>query len=165
MRRRRLHTRWMNDLPLGDGAGAMKVNRLGAAGAPETGRQVHCNTFATDITITRGNIAGPAECARTRRAVENSLFREPRKFRHPGHDFGHGSRTLSSVPAMSDLIALLMQSACRMVCARWKAARRRRVARHRMPDRPKTPANHVVFGGRDRLLVTIATDAFPEQPP
>ena len=155
----------MNDLPLGDGAGAMKVNRLGAAGAPETGRQVHCNTFATDITITRGNIAGPAECARTRRAVENSLFREPRKFRHPGHDFGHGSRTLSSVPAMSDLIALLVQGACRMVCGRWQAARRRRVARCRMPDRMKIPAGHVVPADRDRCLGTITTGEPPEQPP
>ncbi len=65
------------------------------------------------------------------------MFRELKKFCHLEHDFGHGSRTLSGVPAMSDLIALLMQSACRMVCSRWKAARRRWVARDRMPDRMK----------------------------
>ena len=97
--------------------------------------------------------------------MENSVHRELKKFRHLEHDFGHGSGTLSSVLAMFNLIALLMQSACRMVCSRWRTARRRWVARYRMPDQMKILVNHVVFGSRDRLLVTIATDELPERPP
>ncbi len=155
----------MKDLPLRDGPGAMKVNRLGAAGTPETGKQTCHGTFATDLPVGRHDIAGPAECARTRWTVENPVFPELRKSYHLERNFGHGSRTLSSVPAMSDLIALLMQSACRMVCSRWQAARRRWVARYQMPDQLKILANHVVFGGRDRFLVTIATDELPAQPP
>ncbi len=88
-----------------------------------------------------------------------------KKLHHPEHDSGHGKATLASAPATFNLIALLMQSACRMICSRWKAARRRWVARYRMPDQLNILANHVVFGGRDRFLVTIATDALPEQPP
>ncbi len=67
--------------------------------------------------------------------------------------------------AMSGMIALLMQSACQMVCSRWKAARRRWVARYQMLDQLKILANHVVFQHRDQFLVTIATDELPEQPP
>ena len=93
------------------------------------------------------------------------MFGEPRKFHHPEHDLGHGSGTLSGVPAMSDLIALLMQSACRMICGRWKAARRRWVARYRMLDQLKILVDHVVFGGWDRFLVTIVTNELPERPP
>ena len=165
MRRRRLHTRWMHDLPIRDGPGALKVNRLGAAGAPETGKQTCHGTFATDLPAGRHDIAGPAECARTRRTVENPVFPELKKFQHLERNFGHGSRTLSGVPAMAGMIALLMQSACRMVCSRWQAARRRWVARYRMPDQLKILADHVVFRDRDQYLVTIATDELPEQPP
>ncbi len=48
-----------------------------------------------------------------------------------------------------------------MVCNRWKAARRRRVARDRMPDRMKIPASHVVFRDRDQCLDTIVTGELP----
>ena len=155
----------MNDLPLGDGAGVMKVNRLGAAETPETGEQVCCNALATDLPVGRHDIAGPAECARTRWTVENSVFRELKKFYHFETDFGHGESTLSSVLAMSDLIALLMQSASRMICSRWKAARRRWVACYRMPDQMKIPADHVLFRDWNRFLETITTNELPEHPP
>ncbi len=164
-RKRHFHYRWMHDLPIRDGPGAMKVNRLGAAETSETGKQTYHGTFATDITITRDNIAGPAECARTRWTVENSVFLELKKFYHLEHNFGHGESTLSSVLAMFNLIALLMQSASRMVCSRWQAARRRWVARYRMLDQLKILVNHVVFVGWDQFLVTIATDELPAQPP
>ncbi len=53
----------------------------------ETGKQVYYSTFATDITITKDNIAELAECARSRWTVENSVFRELKKFFHL-HNFG-----------------------------------------------------------------------------
>ncbi len=56
-------------------------------------------------------------------------------------------------------------SAIQMVCTRWKAARRRWVARYQMPDQLKILVNHVVFQNCDQFLVTITTDALPEQPP
>ena len=74
-------------------------------------------------------------------------------------NFGHGKSTLSSVPATFNMTTLLMQSACRMVCDGWRAAR------HQMPDRLKTPAGHVVFNAWDRCLGTIATGELPERPP
>ena len=87
---------------------------------------------------------------------------DPPDGKEPGvqfeRDFGHGESTLSGVPAMFDLIALLMQSACRMVCNRWQAARRRRVARYRM----KIPAGHALLQGRDQCLGTITTGELPE---
>ena len=86
-------------------------------------------------------------------------------FCHPEHNVGHGKSTLASVLAMFNMIALLMQSACRMVCVRWRAARKRWVARDRMPDQLKTPAGHVVFHDRDQCLGAIATGELPERPP
>ncbi len=59
--------------------------------------------------------------------------------------------------AMSGMIALLMQSACQMVCNRWKAARARWVARYQMLDQLKILANHVVFQGWGQFLVTVTT--------
>ncbi len=64
---------------------------------------------------------------------------------------------------MSGMIALPMQSACQLVCTRWKAARRRWVARTRMLDQLKILVMRVVSGDRDRLLVIITTDARPER--
>ena len=91
------------------------MNRIGATGGPETGEQLHCNALATDLPAGRHDIAGPAERARTRRTVENSVFREPGKSCRPERDFGHGPKTPSGVPAILDLIALLMQGASRMI--------------------------------------------------
>ena len=51
--------------------------------------------------------------------------------------------------AMMGMIALLMQSACQMVCSRWRPARRRWVARYQMLDQLKILANYVVFGSWD----------------
>ncbi len=164
-RKHHFHTRWMNDLPLRDGPGAMKVGWFEITVTSETGKQVYYSTFATDITITKDNIAELAECARTRWTVENSVFRELKKFFHLEHNFGHGESTVSSVLAMFNLVALLMQSACQMVCPRWKAARKRWVARYQMLDQLKILVNHVVFGNWDQFLVSITTDQLPEQPP
>ena len=159
------HTRWMHDLPLGDGADAMHADRLGAAGAPENGGRLCHGSLATDLPAGRDDIAEPAACARARRSVENSVFGELKKLCHPEHDSGHGKATLASVPATFDLITLLMQSACEMVCDGWQAARRRLVARCRMPDHMKLPACHVVLRDRDEYLLTITTNELPEHPP
>ena len=88
-----------------------------------------------------------------------------KKFFHLEHNFGHGESTASSVLAMFNLVALLMQSACQMVCPRWRAARKRWVARYQMLDQLKILVNYVVFGGWDQFLVAITTDQLPEQPP
>ena len=46
-----------------------------------------------------------------------------------------------------------------------RAAGARWAPRHRMPDRLKIPAGHVVFNAWDRCLGTIAAGELPERPP
>ena len=60
---------------------------------------------------------------------------------------------------MFNLITLLMQNTCRMVCEPlW-------VAGDQMPDQLKIPANHVVFHGWSQCRETIAINELPECPP
>ena len=65
-RKLHFHYRWMHDLPFRGGTGSMRVNWLEVTVFSGTGEQTYYGTFATDITITRDNIAELAECARTR---------------------------------------------------------------------------------------------------
>ncbi len=164
--KRKLHFnyRWMNDLPFRVGPGSTKVSWLEVTVFSETGEQTYHGTFATDITITRDNIAELAECARTRWAVENSVLRELKKFSHLERNFGYGKSTLASVLARFNMIALLIQSACQMVCDRWKAARRWWVARYQMMDQLKILTNYVIFNGCGQRLETIPTNERPERP-
>ena len=66
---------------------------------------------------------------------------------------------------MFKLIALLIQSACQMVCDRWRAARARWVVRYQMMDQMKTLGNYVFFRDWGQCLETIAMNGLPKHPP
>ena len=164
-RKRHYHYRWMNDLPLRDGRDAMLVNWFEVTVTSETGRQLCHGSFATDLPVGRDTVAELATCARTRWTVETGVLPELEKFCHLEHCFGHGRAAPANVLAIFNLIALLMQSACEMMCGRWQAARRQWVARCQMLDHAKTLVCYVVYQSWDDFLEAFAAGTPPARPP
>ena len=164
-RRRHIRHRWMNGLPIRGGRDALTVNWFEITITSETGRRNYHNSFATDIPVSRDNVAELAECARARWKVENNTFRALKDGYHLEHNFGHGRETLASVLATFNMIAFLMQSACDLACEAWKAARAKLGARYRMLDHVKFLLCYVLHPDWDVVMKTVVSGELPARPP
>ena len=91
--RRRHRYRWMNGVPLCDGADALHVNWLEIEIARADGSVTYRNSFVTDLAVTRRNVADIAASGRARWKVENETFNVLKTNGYNlEHNFGHGSQ-------------------------------------------------------------------------
>ncbi|MFI5020703.1 MAG: hypothetical protein ACHQRJ_03480 [Alphaproteobacteria bacterium] len=94
--------RWLNDVPLRDGADAMPVNWLKVEITNANGKVTYCSSFATDRPVDENNVAELAACGRARWKIENEGFKV---LRNNGYNlernFGHGKKTLSAAACSS----------------------------------------------------------------
>lgn len=101
--------RWANDVPLAEGADALKVNWCELVVTGAKGKVLYRNAFITDFKITEANVAGVAASGRARWKIENENNNTLKtKGYHLEHNFGHGKRHLSSLLATMNILAFLM---------------------------------------------------------
>ncbi len=164
-KRRLFRYRWMNGVPVRDGADALTVNWFEVTVTSPAGRRLYHSSFATDLDVSAGTVAGLAGCARARWKVENNTIKALKDGYHLEHNFGHGDSTLASVLAVFNLAAFLMQSACDLVCDGWREARAKLAARCRLLDNLKFLTVYAVHDGWDAMLRTIITGEPPAAKP
>jgi hypothetical protein len=103
------HTyRYANQVPLAEGADALKVNWCEVTITGKADKQLYHNAFITDWAITGENVASLVATGRSRWKIENENNNTLKtKGYHLEHNFGHGKKHLSSLLATMNMLALL----------------------------------------------------------
>ena len=103
--------RFVNTVPLRDGAEALDVNWCALTTTAADGKVVYQNAFATNRTIDAGNVAEIVRAGRARWKVENENNNTLQtKGYNLTHNFGHGKQHLSTLLATLNLLALLFHT-------------------------------------------------------
>lgn len=103
--------RFVNNVPLRDGADALEVNWCELTTTREDGQVVYRNAFATNHTIDAGNVAEIVRAGRARWKVENENNNTLKtKGYHLTHNFGHGKQHLAAHLATLNLLAFLFHT-------------------------------------------------------
>ena len=162
---KRVHRyRWMTDVPLRDGADALRVNWLEIEIAKPDGKVTYRNGFVTDLDVTRDTVADLAACGRARWKVENETFNVLKTHGYNlEHNFGHGRETLSSVLVALNLLAFAMHTASDLIETAWRRARRETGTRMRLFEHLRTIAAHHVFPSWQALVTTLITGLPPPE--
>ena len=106
------HTyRWANQVPLADGADALKVNWCEVTVSDPDGQLLYHNAWITDWPITEGNVAALVASGRARWKIENENNNTLKtKGYHLEHNFGHGQQHLAAFLAALNLLAFLFHT-------------------------------------------------------
>jgi hypothetical protein len=105
------HYRWANQVPLTEGAEALKVNWCELTVTDAEGKILYRNSFITDWEITAENVSGLVTAGRARWKVENESNNVLKtKGYHLEHNFGHGKRHLSSLLLTMNLLAFALHT-------------------------------------------------------
>jgi len=119
------HTyRWANQVPLAEGAGALKVNWCELSVTDKNGKVLYCNAWITDWPITGQNVAALAASGRARWKIENENNNTLKtKGYHLEHNFGHGQQHLSSLLAALNILAFLFHTVLAFTDERYRLIR------------------------------------------
>ena len=109
--RRTHHYRWMIELPIRDGDGALHVNWLEITIRRPDNTVTQRAAFITSLDVNLDNVAELAACARTRWKIENETVNVLKQHGyHLEHNFGHGKDTLASVLVVLNLLAFALHA-------------------------------------------------------
>jgi hypothetical protein len=87
------------------------------------GKQTYCNSFVTDLAVTRDTVAELATCGRARWKIENETFNVLKTNGYNlEHNFGHGKKSLASV--LLTLNLLMLSSRTGLTCCNLSPRRR-----------------------------------------
>ena len=160
--KRRHRYRWMNGVPLRDGADALAVNWLEVEIAKPDGKVTYRNSFVTDLAVTRDTAADIAACGRARWKIENETFNVLKTNGYNlEHNFGHGSQTLASILVVLNLLAFALHTACDLIEASWRRARHALGTRRRLFEHIRTITAYHVFASWAVLMTTVITGIPP----
>ena len=116
--------RFVNQVPLRDGEGALNVNWCELTTTRDDGKVVYKNAFATNHPITEVNVADIVRDGRARWKVENENNNTLKtKGYHLTHNFGHGKQHLSSLLATFNLLAFLFHTVLDLMDTRYQCIR------------------------------------------
>jgi hypothetical protein len=116
--------RFVHQVPLRDGEGALDVNWCELTTTRDDGKVVYHNTFATNHPITAANVADVVRDGRARWKVENENNNTLKtKGYHLDHNFGHGKQHLSSLLATFNLLAFLFHTLLDLMDSRYRRIR------------------------------------------
>lgn len=103
--------RFVNTVPLRDGADALDVNWCELTTTAADGKILYQNAFASNRAIDAGNVAEIVRAGRARWKVENENNNTLKtKGYNLTHNFGHGKQHLSTLLATLNLLALLFHT-------------------------------------------------------
>lgn len=158
--------RWLCDLPLRDGADALNVNWLSIEIVNPAGEITYRNSFITDLSVDRTNVAALADCGRARWKIENESFNTLKtKGYHLEHNFGHGKDSLSAVLATLNLLAFAFHTICDLAEHLWRRAVHAQGRRTRFFEALRSLTVFWVFPSWDDLIATLAFAKPPPVPP
>jgi hypothetical protein len=145
--------RFMNGVPLKEGADALKVNWVEMEEKDELGKTLHQFAYITDHEVTAGNVEWMIECGRARWKVENennnTLKTKGYNFEH---NFGHGKRHLANLLLMMNILAFLFHTVLQYLDRRYMAVREKLGRRMRFFQDVRTLTTYMYFAGWDEMM-------------
>ncbi len=157
--------RWLNDVPIRDGADALAVNWFEIEITNKAGNTTYRNSFIIDLAVTADNVAELAACGRARWKIENEAFNVLKtKGYHLEHNFGHGSRNLAALLATMNLLAFAFHTVCDLVEKTWQDARRALGPRTRFFEHLRTVTVYHIFPNWAALIRTLIDGEPPPVP-
>jgi hypothetical protein len=116
--------RFVEQVPLRDGKGALDVNWCELTTTRDDGKITYKNAFATNHPITAANVADVVRDGRARWKVENENNNTLKtKGYHLTHNFGHGQQHLSSLLATFNLLAFLFHTLLELMDSSYRCIR------------------------------------------
>jgi hypothetical protein len=166
-RARFTHTyRWLEGVPLRDGADALIVNWLEIEIADRNRKITYRNSFITDLLIDADNVAELAAAGRARWKIENESFNTLKtKGYNLEHNFGHGRQNLAAVLATFNLLAFACHTVAELAEELWRKALDNIGARIHFFSHLRAITAYLVFPTWQNLLETLAGLVPSGQPP
>jgi hypothetical protein len=158
--------RWLCEVPIRDGADALRVNWLAIEIVNRAGEITYRNSFVTDLPVDRSNVVELAACGRARWKVENETFNTLKtKGYNLEHNFGHGRDNLAAVLVVLNLLAFACHTVADLVTPLWRAARANAGSRIAFFNHLRSITVFLVFASWHELLATLAFQQPPPRPP
>jgi len=145
--------RYLNQVPLRDGADALLVNWCELTVSRPDGKVVYKNAFATNHLITEQNVEDIVVAGRTRWKVENENNNTLKtKGYNLEHNFGHGKNYLSSFLASLNILSLLFHTLLELLDDKYQLIRAHLPTRKTFFDDLRALTRYLCFDSWDHLL-------------
>ncbi len=145
--------RFMNKLPLRDGADALDVNWCELITTQQDGKILFRNSFCTNHEVTEGNVAEIVTAGRARWKVENENFNTLKtKGYNLEHNFGHGKENLSAILFTFNLLAFLFHSILGMMDTKYRMIREKLPTRKTFFEHIRALTTYICFENWDAML-------------
>ena len=145
--------RWANQVPLIEGADALKVNWLEVTITDAAGAVLYRNSFITDRKIKPENVAGLVTAGRARWKIENENNNVLKtKGYHLKHNFGHGKKHLSSLFLTMNLLAFAMHTLLEVTDESYRLIRGAVGARRKFFQHLEALTTYIYFETWERLM-------------
>lgn len=156
--------RYAADLPLRDGADALRVNWCELVTTDADDKVTFRNAWATSHAIDAGNVAALAAAGRARWKIENENNNTLKtKGYHFEHNFGHGKRHLSNLLATMILMAFLLHTALDLLDVRYRAVRAALPSRRTFFEHVRALLHYLPFDNWDHLM-TFMLNSLTKKP-
>jgi hypothetical protein len=158
--------RWLQGVPLRDGADALHVNWFEIEIRNDRGETTYRNSFITDLAVRSDNIADLAACGRARWKIENETFNVLKNNGYNlEHNFGHGKQNLAAILVALNLLAFAFHTVCDIGDDLWQAARAKLGPRYNFFSKLAGITAFLIFPSWKDLLLTLAFVKPPPRPP
>jgi len=146
--------RFAEQLPLRDSEDALNVNWCELTTTLPDGKIIYKNAFVTNFKISKNNVAQIVEDGRTRWKVENENNNVLKtKGYHLEHNFGHGTKYLSSLLLTLNLLAFLFHTVLEIMDKKYKLIRDELPTRKTFFDDIRALTKYMHFKNWDSLLI------------
>jgi hypothetical protein len=158
--------RWIGDVPLRSGKGALHVNWFEIEIRNAKDDVTYRNSFVTDLPVGPDNVAELAACGRARWKIENETFNVLKtKGYNLEHNFGHGKLHLAAVLVTLNLLAFAIHTVCDIADDLWCTARQKLGSRTQFFNNLAAITTFLIFPSWQDLLQTLAFTKPPPVPP
>ena len=145
--------RYANNVPLAEGAEAMKVNWAEVTVTDHNEQIIYRNGFVTDFKITDENVAAIVTAGRARWKIENENNNTLKtKGYHLEHNFGHGQKHLSSLLAAMNILAFLYHTFLSFTDEHYRLIRAALPTRQTFFDDLRALTRYMLFPNWDGLM-------------
>ena len=158
--------RWLCDVPLRDGADALKVSWFEMEIINAAGKVTYRNSFVTDLLVGPDNVVELAAVGRARWKIEKETFNVLKNKGYSlEHNFGHGKQNLAAILASLNLLAFALHTVCDIGDELWRAARAKLGPRYNFFSKLAAITSYLIFPSWEDLLLTLAFAKPPPIPP
>lgn len=144
--------RYVNNVPLKEGEGALRVNWCEVT-ITSKGKRTYHNTFITDWEITDQNLAGIVAAGRARWKIENENNNTLKKGGyHLDHNFGHGKAHLASTLATLNILAFLFHGFLTFCDEAYRMIREKLPTRQTFFDHVRALTTYIYFPSWEAMM-------------